>query len=741
MTNNNSVKKENSNINKSSKGIINLIAFTVMIIMAIGITFYYPRLKQISKMEYESQYGDYSLMKKIDECSMFLYKKISDKDDSSNSSVIDTFIKSYNEDNNGKEDITKADIKQSDLARQIETKYSNAKTNLKRNYKNLDYVVLDKDGNILMSNTENDLKDAATSTLENEEILNNYYGFYVAINYDSNGKAEILNSYGIEESLVRDCFGSNIDTIINDEYIRQYNIEFNNIKDTTFIYGIPKELKYNDVISNVVEHRTSGSLERGKIALHGFLAGCIIFVIALVVPYKKSKEIAGNKACFKVPFEINCVLYGFATIILIGIGIIAVTGTLGGDISKAIEKAFNIPSAPASAVVSIGNVVFWTIIIYFILNGTTLLKHIFKTGFKSYMNDNLLILRIWRFALRKAEEFYDYLCHIDLTDKTNKDLIKVLGVNFVILSVMSMIWFVGIGAAFLYSVALFFIARKYYDDVKEKFRNLLTETNKIANGNLEGEISEDLGIFNPFKDELKKIQSGFKKAVGEEVKSQKMKTELISNVSHDLKTPLTSIITYVDLLKKDNITEEERKSYIDTLDKKSQRLKFLIEDLFEVSKANSGNVKINLVDVDIVELIRQIEFELEDKLNASNLILKNNFPEGKIVLRLDSQKAFRIFENLFNNVSKYSMENSRVYVDVIEKENEVTIMIKNMSAIEMNFNSDEIVERFTRGDKSRNREGSGLGLAIVKSFVELQNGEFEINIDGDLFKAIIKFKK
>ena len=741
MTNNNSVKKENSNINKSNKGIINLIAFTVMIIMAIGITFYYPRLKQISKMEYESQYGDYSLMKKIDECSMFLYKEISDKDDSSNSSVIDTFIKSYNDDNNVKEVTTKADINQSDLARQIETRYLNAKTNLKRNYKNLDYVVLDKDGNILMSNTENDLKDAATSTLENEEILNNYYGFYVAINYDSNGKAEILNSYGIEESLVRDCFGSNIDTIINDEYIRQYNIEFNNIKDTTFIYGIPKELKYNDVISNVVEHRTSGSLDQGKIALHGFLAGCIIFVIALVVPYKKSKEIAGNKACFKVPFEINCVLYGFATIILIGIGIIAVTGTLGGDISKAIGNMFNISAASANLVVNIGNVALWLVIIYFILNGTTLLKHIFKTGFKSYMNDNLLILRIWRFVLRKAEEFYDYLCHIDLTDKTNKDLIKVLGVNFVILSVMSMIWFFGIGAALVYSIALFFVARKYYDDVKEKFRKLLTETNKIANGNLEGEISEDLGIFNPFKDELKKIQSGFKKAVGEEVKSQKMKTELISNVSHDLKTPLTSIITYVDLLKKDNITEEERKSYIDTLDKKSQRLKFLIEDLFEVSKANSGNVKVNLVNIDIIELIKQSEFELEDKFNASNLTIKNNFPDGKITLSLDSQKTFRIFENLFNNVSKYAMNNSRVYVDVLEEEKEVTITIKNMSASEMNFNSDEIVERFTRGDKSRNTEGSGLGLAIVKSFVELQNGEFEINIDGDLFKAIIKFKK
>lgn len=741
MTNNNSVKKENSNINKSNKGIINIIAFTVMIIIAIGITCYYPRLKQISKMEYESKYEDHDLLQRIDRCSMFLYGETLDKNNSSNSSIIDTFIKSYNEENNVKEYITKADIKQSDLARQLETKYLNAKTDLKRNFKNLDYVVLDKDGNILMSNTENDLKDAATSTLENEEILNNYYGFYVAINYDSNGKAEILNSYGIEESLVRDCFGSNIDTIINDEYIRQYNIEFNNIKDTTFIYGIPKELKYNDVISNVVEHRTSGSLDQGKIALHGFLAGCIIFVIALVVPYKKSKEIAGNKACFKVPFEINCVLYGFATIILIGIGIIAVTGTLGGDISKAIGNMFNISAASANLVVNIGNVALWLVIIYFISNSTTLLKHIFKTGFKSYMNDNLLILRIWRFTLRKAEEFYDYLCHIDLTDKTNKDLIKVLGVNFVVLSVISLIWIFGIGAAFVYSIALFIIARKYYDDVKDKFRQLLTETNKIANGNLEGEISEDLGIFNPFKDELKKIQSGFKKAVGEEVKSQKMKTELISNVSHDLKTPLTSIITYVDLLKKDNITEEERKSYIDTLDKKSQRLKFLIEDLFEVSKANSGNVKVNLVNIDIIELIKQSEFELEDKFNASNLTIKNNFPDGKITLSLDSQKTFRIFENLFNNVSKYAMNNSRVYVDVLEEEKEVTITIKNMSASEMNFNSDEIVERFTRGDKSRNTEGSGLGLAIVKSFVELQNGEFEINIDGDLFKAIIKFKK
>ena len=220
-----------------------------------------------------------------------------------------------------------------------------------------------------------------------------------------------------------------------------------------------------------------------------------------------------------------------------------------------------------------------------------------------------------------------------------------------------------------------------------------------------------------------------------------MKTELISNVSHDLKTPLTSIITYIDLLKSENITEEERNSYIDTLDKKSQRLKFLIEDLFEVSKATSGNINLNLVNVDIVELMRQTEIELEDKIKKTNLIIRNNFPENKIILKLDSQKTFRIFENLLNNVVKYAMEGSRVYVDIIDNEDTVEITIKNMSAEEINFNAFDIVERFERGDKSRNTEGSGLGLAIVKSFVEVQGGTFNIEVDGDLFKVIIILKK
>ncbi|HBF3154896.1 TPA: sensor histidine kinase, partial [Clostridioides difficile] len=248
-------------------------------------------------------------------------------------------------------------------------------------------------------------------------------------------------------------------------------------------------------------------------------------------------------------------------------------------------------------------------------------------------------------------------------------------------------------------------------------------------------------FFNPIKDELGNIQTGFKKAVDEEVKSQKMKTELISNVSHDLKTPLTSIITYIDLLKDESITDENRKLYIDTLDRKSQRLQHLIEDLFEVSKANSGDVYLNIVNVDIVSLMKQTLLELDDKLADSSLIVKNNFSNEKIILPLDSQRTFRVFENLIINISKYAMPNSRVYIDILETDNKVNIMLKNMSASEIDFSVDDIMERFVRGDKSRNTEGSGLGLAIAKSFIELQGGKMNISVDGDLFKVTITFNK
>ena len=218
-----------------------------------------------------------------------------------------------------------------------------------------------------------------------------------------------------------------------------------------------------------------------------------------------------------------------------------------------------------------------------------------------------------------------------------------------------------------------------------------------------------------------------------------MKTELISNVSHDLKTPLTSIITYIDLLKNDQLIDEDRKKYIEILERNSLRLKNLIDDLFEVSKVNSGNVHLDLVDVDIVSLIKQAQLESQDKLDEKNLDVRMNCSEEKIICYLDSSKTYRIFENLFINISKYALANTRVYIDLIQIDHQIQITFKNISEAEMTFNENEIVERFVQGDKSRNTSGSGLGLAIVKSFTELQKGQFKVEVDGDLFKSILTF--
>ena len=220
-----------------------------------------------------------------------------------------------------------------------------------------------------------------------------------------------------------------------------------------------------------------------------------------------------------------------------------------------------------------------------------------------------------------------------------------------------------------------------------------------------------------------------------------MKTELVSNVSHDLKTPLTSIITYVDLLKDSTLDEEKKKQYLETLDRKSQSLQNLIEDLFEISKVNSENINLNLSKVDLVYLMKQTLLELDYKIKEADLRIKTSFNKDKIIYSLDSQKIFRVFENLIINITKYSLEGSRVYIDIYESDKDIELTLKNIAKEEIKFNSKDIIERFVRGDKSRNAEGTGLGLAIAKSFIEVQGGTFNIVLDGDLFKVIIKFNK
>lgn len=250
---------------------------------------------------------------------------------------------------------------------------------------------------------------------------------------------------------------------------------------------------------------------------------------------------------------------------------------------------------------------------------------------------------------------------------------------------------------------------------------------------------------------INNISSGLEAALTEKVKSERLKADLITNVSHDIKTPLTSIINYVDLIKREHITDEKICRYLDVLEQKSQRLKTLTDDLVEASKASSGNLKLEISSIDFIELIFQTNGEFEEKFRSRHLELITNAPPETLLIEADGRQLWRVLENLYNNAYKYAMEGSRIYVDIIKQEPEATnedgfvtpaqvvFTIKNVSSNPLNIKSEDLTERFVRGDVARTTEGSGLGLSIAKSLTELQNGRFELYIDGDLFKALVAF--
>ena len=286
----------------------------------------------------------------------------------------------------------------------------------------------------------------------------------------------------------------------------------------------------------------------------------------------------------------------------------------------------------------------------------------------------------------------------------------------------------------------------YYKIMKEvdKFKQIHDATEKIYKGDTNIKLDESLytGVLKELAVYINDIAGGFSNAIKESLKSERLKTELITNVSHDIKTPLTSIINYVDLLKQENIQNEKAKEYIEVLDNKSQRLKKLIEDLVEASKASSGNIKINKEVLNVKELLNQVTGEFEDKFNGRGLNIISKLLEETIYIKADSRYLYRVLENTYSNVAKYAEENTRVYIDcILEEENTVAIYVKNISKDELNISADELMQRFVRGDKSRYTEGSGLGLSIAKSLTELQDGTFNIYLDGDLFKVAIKFKR
>lgn len=273
------------------------------------------------------------------------------------------------------------------------------------------------------------------------------------------------------------------------------------------------------------------------------------------------------------------------------------------------------------------------------------------------------------------------------------------------------------------------------------FRTQIYEITKQVEMMRKGNMNVSIKCTNSELEELGEninhLKQGMEKAINESIKAERLKTDLITNVSHDLKTPLTSIINYTDLLKKEKIENENAKKYIDILEKKSKKLKILTEDLIEVSKISSGNETVALEKIDFKELVLQANGEFAEKFEEKNLEVISNLPKEAVIVDLDGKKIWRVLENLYQNVYKYSLENTRVYVDLIVNDH-IVFTIKNISKEKLNISPDELMERFIRGDSSRHTGGNGLGLSIAKDLSKLNGGTLSIQIDGDLFVAKIK---
>ena len=595
-------------------------------------------------------------------------------------------------------------------------------------YPYLDYRIEDGSGTVLgrsTANTGNGLTDDSFKE----------YAFGMVLTYDEHGNPDVKvvkSGEKTAQSIVLRKIIDNWSETVEDAT----HGELKTPKNRTYIYGMKKS-SIEQYLNQWYWFGDEAPNDAWYMMLACMAAVC---VAAWIFAQSETLKIGGGKI-FRQPFE---VVFVVASITL---------GILDDKLNWIITREEGLPQPMDFAIwVGVFAVTYWV---------TTCIGAVQKIGLRKYVTERTLVWRLWK-ALREeapaaaervgrdggrlyrkvkklANRVYEIVTDIDFTDKGSKAILRIVLVNFIILAVTS-VWVYGIMALIIYSAILYFVLKKYFNEVKRNYHRLLEATNEIADGNLDVEIDENLGVFEPFKEEIEKIQSGFKKAVDEEVKNERMKTELVTNVSHDLRTPLTAIITYIDLLKNEK-DEEKRKEYTEVLERKSLRLKALIEDLFEMSKAASKTIQMNYMKVDLVGLIRQAELENEEKIREAHLEFRWKLPEDKVVLWLDSEKTYRIFENLIVNITKYAMPHTRVYIEMNERPDDVQIFMKNVSAGELNFNTEEITDRFVRGDSSRNTEGSGLGLAIAKSFAQLQHGNLNITTEADLFKAEIILPK
>ncbi len=569
---------------------------------------------------------------------------------------------------------------------------------------NIDYIIIDKLTGKVYTNIKSNDYEAEKSKIQNSEEHWNYISGKIETDIEKMNSEELIysNKYRL---LKQDN---------NSEYSKEKNIE------NFDVYSRFDINKTNSLTTyKIINLAANFGLEHKILPIVVLpLTTIALLIIAIyliwAIGYNKNEEV---KLSFidKVPYEI----LGF-----VGIWIIIIFTVIGAECINLAEY------------ISIIGFFAAYIICYVVcaVIGISTIKRIKARKFLQ----GFLLYRILRYFFRKMKNIYNTLTN----KKPETKRIFLCYVSFLVTTSILGIVFKDMISNIL--IIIFWIWTYYkikkYVVAQEKIRQALQD---IYEGKTDIQLDENelKGTLQEMSIYIKDIADGFSNAIEQNVKAERLKAELITNVSHDIKTPLTSIINYVDLLKKENIKDERIRNYIDILDQKSKRLKKLTEDVVEASKASSGNLKLNIEEIDFIELLNQTIGEFKDKFEEKNLKIVVQKPEENVKIKADSRYIYRIVENLFGNITKYAVEDSRVYVDIAENSENYDITIKNISKEKLNITSEELMQRFVRGDKSRNTEGSGLGLSIAQSLTSLQGGELTIKIDGDLFKVNIRWPK
>lgn len=509
-----------------------------------------------------------------------------------------------------------------------------------------------------------------------------------------------------------------------------YNQVYINLpKNISFTFYIPKDLESNRKI--IVNSLNIPDAFAQFLIFALIIVALIILVFVLIFPIEIETKAQPFCSAVRMKLEIAVIFYTSALTLLLAGSIYLSGKTMNGTILRWLEqyKIFQ-----PQLICYLLNFIVYIITFTTIACVYVYIKNMIKKKPLHFLKTNSLTGML----ISYIKLFLDKTASFDLANDLNKKLLIFVGINTLACIILCLLGPFGILLAIGYGLLCFFYLKKQLNKVQKDYLSTLEHAMSLAKGDFEITQNQDAGIFNSLEYELSSIQVGFETSLKEKIKSQNLKTELITNVSHDLKTPLTGIKNYLELLNDPDLDSKTRNEYLTTLTNYTDRLNNLIQDLFEISKANSGNIDLEPQKINLIEFMEQVHAENMSLLEEKNLILVFEHDDEDIYCTFDPDKTVRIFENLISNISKYTLENTRVFVTCKKEKNFATITYKNISKTFLDFDPEQITERFVRGDTSRHESGSGLGLAIIKSFAEIQDGKFKIEIDGDVFKAILK---